>query len=185
MSKTVLTGAAAALTMAVLSAGGAHAATITTCTGAAATIIASPTVISCTVVSGNALSGSNISEAKTALSSLGFTWNGTTTYDANAGLGGATTINLSTPITGLTFFGIHFGNSSPIGQATAFYEVNAGKGVSQIKLNSSVTGSSNFEVFNIGSPTGVPEPATWGMMVVGLGMTGAAMRASRRQAQLA
>lgn len=43
-----------------------------------------------------------------------------------------------------------------------------------------------FEFLSVGSnPTGVPEPATWAVMLIGFGAIGAKMRHSRRQARLA
>jgi hypothetical protein len=44
--------------------------------------------------------------------------------------------------------------------------------------------NNNTGSFNV-SVTGVPEPGTWAMMVVGLGMIGAGLRASRRKNVLA
>lgn len=38
------------------------------------------------------------------------------------------------------------------------------------------TGQNAFEVDNIGFSAAVPEPATWAMMIMGFGLTGAAMR---------
>lgn len=180
MGKKVFAAAAAALAMAALSAGGAHAAIITTCTGPADTILASPTAIACTTASGNTLNTAANATTAAALASLGVTWNDTF-FDHVSGLGGATTINLATPISGITFLGIHFGASSPIGNSTAFYKIDAPVGTTVIQLTAGLKGSSNFEVFSTGG--GVPEPATWAMMIVGLGMTGAAVRASRRQAK--
>ena len=37
----------------------------------------------------------------------------------------------------------------------------------------------------VADPGGIPEPATWAMMIMGFGMTGTAMRASRRRRALA
>lgn len=181
MHKKVLAGAAAALTMALLSASAAHAAIITTCTGAAGGILASPAAIACTTASGNTLNTAHDANTSAALASLGLTWDGTF-FDHVQNLNNATTITLATPISGITFFGIHFGNSSPVGNSTVFYKVDAAPGTKLIQLNTGTKGSSDFEVFTTG---GVPEPATWGTMIVGLGMTGAAIRASRRQAKLA
>ena len=39
--------------------------------------------------------------------------------------------------------------------------------------------------FNGGVPPGVPEPATWGLMIVGFGCVGAMLRVTRRKAALA
>jgi hypothetical protein len=41
-------------------------------------------------------------------------------------------------------------------------------------------GATNLSFTLFGGPAGVPEPATWAMMLMGFGGLGAAMRASRR-----
>ena len=43
------------------------------------------------------------------------------------------------------------------------------------------TGTPIFDQGFITVPTGVPEPATWGMMILGFGMVGAGLRLRRRQ----
>ena len=43
------------------------------------------------------------------------------------------------------------------------------------------TGWSNATLYTTGSPPGVPEPATWAMMLLGFGAAGTALRRSRRR----
>jgi hypothetical protein len=49
---------------------------------------------------------------------------------------------------------------------------------SQLRLTST---SNAFEIDNVTVNSGVPEPATWAMMLMGFGAAGAAMRRSRRK----
>jgi hypothetical protein len=44
-------------------------------------------------------------------------------------------------------------------------------------------GLDNISVTDLGSVGGVPEPATWGLMIIGLGLVAANMR-KRRQASV-
>ena len=55
---------------------------------------------------------------------------------------------------------------------------NAGETFSGITLTS---GANSFEIDNL-AVTGVPEPATWAMMIMGLGTLGVAMRSRRKLA---
>lgn len=176
--KAFAAAAAAAFSIAALSAGGAHAATLCQDTDV------SPTATACAgFYSGNLLNAANVSTVQSILStSFGFNWNGSTLVYSNSGLGGAHSVNLPTPLTGPVIFGIHFGNGAGgPGQATAFYEINGGAGLSTISWT--YNASSNFEIFE--GATGVPEPASWAMMIVGLGLAGGALRAARKQPVLA
>jgi len=87
--------------------------------------------------------------------------------------------NFNTLLNGLTWIGVHYGaGQGPVpgnpGGVTAFYRFDAGKSLDSFSFqNGSVSGVSLYK-------TGaVPEPATWGLMILGIGMAGAAMR--RRQ----
>ena len=70
-------------------------------------------------------------------------------------------------------------------------EANAPSGDSSYRLAThTITlldgqGVSNAQIFATGTPGNVPEPATWAMMLMGFGVTGAAMRRSRRKLALA
>jgi len=89
---------------------------------------------------------------------------------------------------GLTYFGIHFGaakGATPAGpgqDATGFYVVDFGDtGGNTLHLN--VGGSSNVAVYSTKDKPfevpGVPEPATWAMMIIGFGGVGAMVRRRR------
>lgn len=154
-----------------------------------------PTAIQCAgFVQGNAVGGSVTDpSAATLLAQLGY--NGSTTgIELIQNLGGATTINFNTLLTGLTIIGVHYGNGdgspgNPIGPTqgdgddTAFYLFDAGAGLDTFTLN--YAASSNVRLYKTG---GVPEPTTWALMLLGFGFIGSQMRRQRRgnvMAQLA
>jgi hypothetical protein len=69
----------------------------------------------------------------------------------------------------------------PGDEATAFFKFTAPSGgINTLDLN--VSGWSNAEIWVNGGMT-VPEPATWAMMLLGVGAIGSAMRASRRSSK--
>ena len=130
---------------------------------------------------GNLLKGS-VSDATglSALSALGAP--GGTFLEKLEKLNGNTTINFATPLTGITVFALHYGGGGD--NSTSFFKFDAGAGVDSFVAN--IQGSSNAAIFKTGgpggggnNPGGVPEPATWAMMLLGFGAIGAAMR--RRQ----
>jgi hypothetical protein len=118
-----------------------------------------------------------------------------------SGLGGANAFVLTdkngntVTMSGLTVLGLHFGNApdAPDQPLNAFYLFDLGAASSsQVslwaynsdgKLVLNGQGSSNAEVYTTGTP-GVPEPATWGMMLLGFGGIGMAMRRGRKAAGL-
>jgi hypothetical protein len=70
--------------------------------------------------------------------------------------------------------GIHYGGGAGGGES-AFYQIDFGTG-STLSLN--LPSSSNAYLFTPNS--GVPEPATWGMMLLGFAGIGFAMRRRSR-----
>ncbi len=126
---------------------------------------------------GNLINGSpsGIAAQQSALASLGFTWDGTTVLETLSPLNSSLTVDFATLLQGISYIGIHFGASSPgTVDSTAFYRVDAGTGLDVIGLR--YTASSNARLYSTTPTTVVPEPATWAMMLAGMGLAGAAMR---------
>ena len=85
-------------------------------------------------------------------------------------------------MSGLTLFGAHFGNNDDTTEnsVTAFWLVDLGPGETDIVTLISGAGVSNARVYATGGSPSVPEPGTWGMMLMGFGAAGFAMRRRRR-----
>lgn len=145
----------------------------------------SPAALACTgFFAGNLISGNatDIAAQKSALLTLGYAWNGTN-VEKLAELAGSKTVDFSTPITGISYVGFHFGggNGGP-GNATAFYKIDGGTGLDVITL--AYKASSNAALYAVtevldggGDPNGtVPEPAAWALMIAGFGTVGLTMR---------
>lgn len=151
----------------------------------------SPTAAACSgFFAGNLLNNARVDEQTAGLAALGFSFKG----DFNAvtkinSLGGSTLVDFAkadqNPIAKLfgdTVIGLHFGNGAGLGgQATAFYRFDAGTaGLSVFNLGIT-QGSSGAVLYSTGMggggmAAGVPEPATWALMILGFGMVGASMR---------
>lgn len=86
-------------------------------------------------------------------------------------------ISFPDPLSGMTLIGIHYGkgNSSngPGGEATEFLLFNAGTDLSKIYL---YYGTFSNAVLYGTDLRAVPEPASWAMMLTGMGAIGFAMR---------
>jgi hypothetical protein len=131
---------------------------------------------------GNILNSANKATQITELGELGFTWDGSTILQSFSGLGGLNP-TFSPHLFGISYLGIHYGNGGGSPDGTAFFRIDAGSGgISTLTLNPPFPATSNLLVYGTGSG-GVPEPATWGLMLVGFGGMGALLR--RRRAGLA
>ncbi len=96
-------------------------------------------------------------------------------------------IDFATALFGDTVIGVHVGGAGGTGigvgySGTAFFRFDAGNlvgGLNKIGFNRG--GLSNARLYSTGtfvSPP-VPEPATWGMMLLGFGIVGSALRRRR------
>jgi hypothetical protein len=88
-------------------------------------------------------------------------------------------------LSGLTIFGAHFGNQPDAGDQnsiSAFWLVDLGAGSTNTITVTNGQGVSNAQIFGTGTPVrGVPEPATWALMLLGFGGIGFAMRRGSKQ----
>ena len=88
---------------------------------------------------------------------------------------------------------IVFGANGFSTEAAALGEIcNGGRSSGYLTCNSSYTRSFYFSGKTLGGPvnytlriSAIPEPATWGMMIIGFGATGSMVRAARRRNGLA
>jgi len=117
-----------------------------------------------------------------ALEGFGITYTGNITdYQGFSGLGGLTDLSsLFGNLIGTQVIGIHYGGGAGGGES-AFYQIDFGPAPGQ-PLTLTLPASSN--VYRFTSPSGVPEPATWAMMLLGFGGIGMTMRARRKGGQL-
>jgi hypothetical protein len=107
-----------------------------------------------------------------------------TVLGAVTGLNGSATLNFGTlNLSGLTVLGAHFGNNidSDENNVSAFWLIDLGPGITHTITLSNGQGSSNAQVFTTNVVRTVPEPATWGLMLLGFGGIGMALRRSRRR----
>lgn len=97
-------------------------------------------------------------------------------------LGGATTLDLGGTFFGLTVIGIHFGAAQGqpdnVDNATGFFLFDFGAGGAS-SIDTSIPGSSALVLYG-GDGTAVPEPSTWGMLLLGFGAAGFALRRRRK-----
>ena len=97
------------------------------------------------------------------------------------------TFNFGATLTGWQIIGLHFGNNSdpaaPPSDVSAFYLFNFGNlGATGLTFAPDGKGYSNGAIY---TPHGaVPEPATWGMMLLGFVVMGMVLRRSRRSSAL-
>jgi hypothetical protein len=157
------------------------------CTGVIS--VASPSTVDSCIgwYTGNVLNTPGNASINDALTQLGYS--GPAIVFANlpaanilAGLGGSSTIDFGQVLNGTVFVGLHFGGSAPgdAGNNTAFFKIDASN-LDTIQINPvDAIGSSNAVLLTV-IPAGVPEPATWALMLLGFGGIGFAMRRQKQQ----
>lgn len=139
-------------------------------------------------VDGNIFSTSNNSQVQSLLSELGYgslltntqlsaLWSDTGSKLSN--LNGATSIAFgdAPSMVGTILVGIHWGGQG--GGQSAIYKLLIPNAVTSITIDGeNPGGSSNAALFLNGTPS-VPEPASWAMLIAGMGIVGASMRRRR------
>jgi hypothetical protein len=156
-----------------------------------------PDAIACAgYFSGNLLNGSptDVTNQTQALATLGFTWDGNWTALETStspdlvitSLTNGNQLNFGTTMFGQTIIGAHFGNvNGPAGNVSVFWLFDFGATGADFVVLDYPQGWSNAALYTTGTGTpGVPEPATWAMMLVGFGAAGAALRRGRRKTGL-
>jgi hypothetical protein len=142
-------------------------------------------------VEGNIFNTADNSQVQSLLNDLGYgalltdaqltaLWSDTGSKLSN--LNGATNISFADApsLVGTVLVGIHWGGQG--GGQSAIYKLTIASGVSSINIDGqNPGGSSNAAMFLNGVPT-VPEPASWALMICGLGIVGASMR--RRKTEI-
>ena len=119
----------------------------------------------------------------TTLSTTPWTYLDSAAATPNPGLTSGA-LNFSTPMSGYTVVSSHFGNiDGPSGNVTVFWLLNLPANTMSIPLSPNTGWSDGVLYFTQAAP-GVPEPATWAMMLLGFGSVGVAMRRSRRKLPL-
>jgi hypothetical protein len=150
----------------------------------------SPDAIACAgYYSGNLLNGSptDIANQQAAIDSLPGDFQFDGDWNALAGntilsLTNGNQLNFGETMFGLTIIGAHFGNvAGPAGNVSVFWLFDFGTEGADFVTLDDPTGWSNATLYTTGSPPGVPEPATWAMMLFGFGAAGTALRRSRRR----
>lgn len=146
-----------------------------------------PDAIDCAgYFSGNLINNSptDITNQMDAIESLDgdFTFNGDFNALISGTLENGNELHFGQTLFGQTIIGAHFGNvSGPAGNVSVFWLFDFGAaGVDFITLDDAA-GFSNAALYTTGAP-GVPEPATWAMLLLGFGAAGFAIRRRRRPA---
>lgn len=88
-------------------------------------------------------------------------------------------IDFGVTLFGIQIIGAHFGNvAGPAGNVSVFWVIDFGAGGGTLTLDDA-SGWSNAVLYT-DPGSGVPEPGTWAMMLMGFGAAGYAMRRRRR-----
>ena len=92
---------------------------------------------------------------------------------------GDSPVDFGVTLFGINVIGAHFGNvAGPAGDVSVFWVIDFGEAGGTLSLDDEPAGRMLFLYL---TPSGVPEPATWAMMLLGFGATGTALRRSRRR----
>lgn len=114
------------------------------------------------------------------VSSFQFDWGSVDSYNT---LSFVSNQSGMTVIPGLSFANAADGNQTAAGTNGLFTVTGA---AGEVFTSVTFTSSSNsFEVDNLAVISAIPEPATWGMMMIGFGMIGATARYRRRRSNIA
>jgi hypothetical protein len=149
-----------------------------------------PDAIACAgYYSGNLLNGSpeDIANQQAAIDSLPGDFQFDGDWGALAGntiltLTNGNQLNFGETMFGMTIIGAHFGNvAGDAGNVSVFWLFDFGTEGADFVTLDDPSGWSNATLYTTGSPPGVPEPATWAMMLFGFGAAGTALRRSRRR----
>jgi hypothetical protein len=161
--------------------------------GGCSTTLTTPDAIDCDgYYSQNILNGSatDVALQQQAIENLGGSWDGDWTALVNAGnvittLTNGNQLNFSQTMFGLTIIGAHYGNipdpGASQGNVSVFWLFDFGSAGADYVTLDNTQGWSNAALYT-SNPPGVPEPATWAMMIFGFGAAGVAMRRRRKQA---
>ncbi|TNE40347.1 MAG: PEP-CTERM sorting domain-containing protein [Sphingomonadales bacterium] len=127
---------------------------------------------------GNLVNAANKTEQDQALAMIGFAgsdaWLNQVELISKLG---SPIVDFSHLLSGTTYIAMHFGNvpnpsGGKLNNVTAFYKFDAGTSMDSFK--SAFKSASNAILYSTGGA--VPEPATWAMMILGMGAVGAALR---------
>lgn len=141
---------------------------------------------------GNILNGSptDIVNQENAIASLPgtYTWDGdwtalSTGGDVITSLTNGNELDFGQTLYGQTVIAAHFGNiqdnTGHSGNVSVFWLFDFGTAGADYVTLDHTRGFSNAALYTTGSPPGVPEPATWGMMLIGFAAAGAGIRRRR------
>ncbi len=120
-------------------------------------------------------SGSNPARVEAALSRLGLDidvdgtfWNAPKKVSSISG----NILDFGTELFGDTYIGVHWGGN----EGTAFYLLHFDTPTTQIAINRNRFSGGVLFSTELFTPPAVPEPASWAMLIAGMGIVGFAMR---------